>query len=417
MHISVAGYGTWGDVLPCMALGEALQRRGHEVRLVVTEDFDRWVRATDLDVRLLGVNKSDVMRDVSSQTRTWRIALALQRRIPPVLLRAGRDLVDVTQGTDVLVVNHWLMGMAGAIAQARSLGLIELAMQPRIPTAKMPIFSWPEPPEWFPLRGGYNRLSYRIAHWFRWWAYMRTANSLRAEAFGLRALTSQEYLDLHERTPTLVAASRHVVPRPDDWASHHQMTGYLFYDDQGWRPPSELQSFLAAGPVPVYIGFGSMHDEDPIETTATILRGLEAAEGERAVMYPGWAGIGQGDLPPDVYRLEYAPHHWLFPRVAAAVHHAGAGTTAAALRAGIPSVPVPHSGDQNFWARRLHDLGAGTELLRRPQLSADALGERIARAVADHDLRRSAGRLGDLIRAEQGAETAAAAVEEFLGQV
>ena len=414
MHISIVGYGTWGDVLPFMALANALQRRGHEVRLIVTEDFGPWVEGGELEVRLLGVNKSEVMRDVSSLTRTWRIAGALKKRIPPVLRRAGRDLIDVTRGTDVLIVNHWLMGVAGAIADARGPRLIELALQPRFPTSRMPIFSWPEIPEWFPLRGVYNRLTYRIAHWFRWWAYMRTANTLRAEVLDLSPLSSREYMDLHDSTPTLIAVSRHVVPRPDDWARHHRMTGYLFYEDPEWRPPRDLKAFLAEGPAPVYIGFGSMHDERPAGTTSAILGGLEAAGVERALIYPGWAEIGQGELPRGVYRLEYAPHHWLFPRVAAVVHHAGAGTTAAALRAGVPSVPVPHSGDQDFWARRVHKLGAATEPLPRARLSAEGLSERISRALADRELRRSAERLGDLIRAEQGAENAASTVEEII---
>lgn len=130
-----------------------------------------------------------------------------------------------------------------------------------------------------------------------------------------------------------------------------------------------------------------------------ILDALEYAH-QRAVLYKGRANLGQFDLPDTVYLLDYAPHSWLFPRMAAVVHHAGAGTSAAALRAGVPSVPIPHSGDQPFWARRLYQIGAGTKPLRRNRLSAVDLAERIMSAIRDFQLRSQAADLAARISGE-----------------
>jgi UDP:flavonoid glycosyltransferase YjiC (YdhE family) len=218
---------------------------------------------------------------------------------------------------------------------------------------------------------------------------------------------------MHARTPSITLVSRYVIPRPQDWDEHHRLTGFLFYDDNDWRPPSDLLDFIAAGKKPVFVGFGSMHDDQPLETTCLILEALERSN-QRAVLQRGWADLGQVDLPVNVYRLDYAPHSWLFPKMAAVVHHAGAGTSAAALRAGVPSVPIPHSGDQFFWARRLHQLGAGTQSLPRGQLKVVGLASRITNAIADSQLKRAAADLGDKIRTEDGIARTISAIAEVL---
>lgn len=413
MHISIVAYGTWGDVRPAIALGRALKAAGYGVRLIVTEDFARWVNHTGLDIHLLPVNKFAVMRQVSSQTNPLRVMLAVHREIAPALLQAGRDLLALAEDTDVFLVNEWLLAIAGGIAQVHPLRLVNLAQQPGIKTRAMPIATMPALPEWAPFRGIYNLLTYRWAHSLRWFSYVRQVNSLRETHLDLAPLSLDGYLDLLDRTPSITLVSPHVVPRPPDWPARHHLTGFLFYDDEDWRPPPELEGFIQAGEAPVYAGFGSMHARHPAKTTRLILDALQHAR-RRAVLYKGWAGLGQSDLPDTVYLLDYAPHSWLFPRMAAVVHHAGAGTSAAALRAGVPSVPVPHSGDQLFWARRLYQIGAGARPLPRDRLSALGLAERITDAVQDSQLRSQAAELGSRISAEDGAGRTVAAINAVL---
>lgn len=413
MHISIVAYGTWGDVRPSIALGLALKEAGYGVRLIVTEDFAGWVNDTGLDIHLLPVNNFKVLKQVSTKTNPLSVILALHREIAPALVRAGHDLMTVAGDTDLFLVNEWLLGIVSAIAEVHQLKLVNLATQPAIKTRAMPISTMPALPDRMPFREFYNMLSYDFAHYLRWFSYVRNLNSLRKTHLNLAALSPREYLDLLDRIPSITLISQHVIPHPEDWPDHHHLTGFLFYDDDDWRSPADLEEFIHSGETPVYVGFGSIHDHHPNETTGLILDALKYAN-HRAVLYKGWADLGQYDLPDSVYLLDYAPHRWLFPRMAAVVHHAGAGTSAAALRAGVPAVPIPHFGDQQFWARRLYQMGAGTTPLPRSRLNAVDLAERIARAVQDSQLRSRAADLGARISREDGAGRTVAAINDVL---
>jgi UDP:flavonoid glycosyltransferase YjiC (YdhE family) len=412
MHITVVAYGTWGDVYPGIALARALAEAGYRARLIVTRDFAEWVEPAGVDFHLLPIEEHRVTQGVSSRSNPLSAQLAIHRQVAPRLVEAGRDLLAATADTDVLLVNEWLLAAASGIAETRRLKLIHMGMQPRIKTRQMPICTMPPLPADWPLAGTYNALTYELALYVRWWTYLRAANALRASPLNLKPLSARSYRDLLLRTPSVTLVSPRVVPRPPDWPAHHHLAGYVFYDDESWRPPTELLDFLGEGEPPVYVGFGSVHDRRPESATRVILQGLEGSR-MRAVLHRGWGGLGEAELPDSVYRLEYAPHRWLFPQMAAVVHHAGAGTTAAALRAGVPSVPIPHSGDQPFWARRLHELGAATRPLARGRLEAGALAERISTAVGDARLPQRARELS----AEIAAETAANRITSVIGEI
>ncbi len=413
MHISILAYGTWGDVRPATALALGLKGAGYGVRLIVTKDFREWVRNTGLDIGVLSIDERQVMGQVSIETHPLRGALAVHARIYPALRQAAEELPALISGTDALLANEWMLGAASGIAEAHGVKLIHMAMQPIIPTGELAIPTMPEIPSWIPIVEEYNRLTFRASLRLRWWSHGSSANPSRRTQLKLRPLSGHDYLELLERTPSVTLVSQHVVPRPGDWGDHHRMAGFVFHDDPEWTPPAGLVDFIQAGPPPVYVGFGSMHDSRPAETTRKIVDALRLSE-QRAVLHSGWAGLGLEELPSSIYCLEYAPHGWLFPLMAAAVHHAGAGTSAAALRAGVPSVPVPHSGDQAFWARRLASMGVGAVPLPRHRLSAGVLANRIATAVNDPELRSRAAEYRRLIRQEDGLAKAISAVEDLL---
>jgi UDP:flavonoid glycosyltransferase YjiC (YdhE family) len=201
-----------------------------------------------------------------------------------------------------------------------------------------------------------------------------------------------------------------VVPRPPDWGEHIHITGYWYPEDETWGPPDELRRFIEAGPPPVFIGFGSMPVSQPERTTSLVLEALKRA-GQRAVLHTGWAGLG-GDLHDDVFQIEYAPYNWLFPRMAAVVHHGGSGTTASGLRAGVSTLIVPFLFDQSYWGRRVAALGAGPAPIPYKQLSVDRLAEGITRAVNDAAMRQRAASLGQKIRAEDGIAQARQIIED-----
>jgi UDP:flavonoid glycosyltransferase YjiC (YdhE family) len=202
------------------------------------------------------------------------------------------------------------------------------------------------------------------------------------------------------RHPTFHGFSTAVVPRPADWRPQLEVVGYWWpAHPPGWTPPAELTDFLAAGPPPVFIGFGSMGPGQGTRLSGPVLEAVRRAR-VRAVVQAGWAGLHVAS--DDVLTIGEAPHDWLFPRVAAVVHHCGAGTSAAGLRAGVPAVPVPVLADQPFWADRLHRLGAAAAPIPLPRLTADRLAAGLRDATTNPHRAARAQALGARLRAEDG---------------
>lgn len=203
---------------------------------------------------------------------------------------------------------------------------------------------------------------------------------------------------------TLYAYSPHVVPVPRDWGRDVLVSGYWFLDHDDWHPPEDLAAFLKAGEPPVYIGFGSMPGLDPVNTAATVIEAL-AKTGKRGVLATGGGAMEPQQIPPTIHVIREAPHDKLFPHVGATVHHGGAGTTAASLRAGKPMTICPFLGDQPFWARRMCDLGVAPRPLDRKRLSVETLAAAIV--AMDHPpMRERAATLGAAIRQEHGVTAA-----------
>jgi sterol 3beta-glucosyltransferase len=193
-----------------------------------------------------------------------------------------------------------------------------------------------------------------------------------------------------------------VVPKPPDWSEHAHVTGYWFLDHpQEWQPPADLVGFLESGPPPLYVGVGGITSRDPEKASRIVLDALRQS-GQRGVIATGWGGLSRSDLPGEVFVTEAVPHDWLFPRMSAVVHHGGAGTTGAGLRAGVPSILVPVANDQPFWGRRVKALGAGPDPIPRKRLTADRLAHAMRVAVMDESIRKGAAELGQRLRAEDG---------------
>ena len=161
------------------------------------------------------------------------------------------------------------------------------------------------------------------------------------------------------KVPYTYLFSPGLVPKPADWGPEINVAGFVYLDlADTFQPPASLVKFLDAGPPPVYIGFGSIVVDDPNKFTALIFEAVKKA-GVRALVSKGWGGLGDDVVPENVYMLENTPHDWLFSRVSAVIHHGGAGTTAAGLRAGKPTIIVPFFGDQPFWGDMVANAGAG----------------------------------------------------------
>jgi len=207
--------------------------------------------------------------------------------------------------------------------------------------------------------------------------------------------------------------SEHVVPRPADWNEHVHVTGYWFPKDRPSQPPQDLQEFIEAGTPPIFIGFGSMSLKNPQKATEIILEALQQS-GQRGILHMGWGGLGNQDLPNYVFKINYAPYGWLFPRMALVIHHGGSGTTSFVLRAGIPSCVVPFVFDQLFWGNRVAELGVGPNPIPYKSLSVERLTDAILLGTSDPLMRQRAFELGRKIQAENGIENSVQLIEQIL---
>lgn len=187
-----------------------------------------------------------------------------------------------------------------------------------------------------------------------------------------------------------------MLPKPDDWGAHVHVTGYWFLPPQEWQPPEARSRLLAAGPAPVYIGFGSIADPNPTKLMRTVLEAIQHAK-VRAIAASGWSELQANDPPDNVLLIDSAPHDWLFARVAAAGHHGGAGTVAASLRAGLPTLVIPFLADQPGWGQRVHALGAGPPPIPVARLSAIHLARAMRQALNDETMRQLAQGIGTAI--------------------
>jgi sterol 3beta-glucosyltransferase len=192
-------------------------------------------------------------------------------------------------------------------------------------------------------------------------------------------------------------------------------TGFWFLDEEAnWQPSKELLAFLDGGAPPIYVGFGSIGNPAEAERTTHLIIDALKRSGQRGLLATGWNGLSKLEqLPKNIFILESAPHAWLFPRMAAVVHHGGAGTTAAGLRAGVPNIIIPHGNDQFAWGRRVFEMGVGPRPIPRKKITVEKLSNAIESALTPQ-VREAAMRLGQNIQTERGAESAAAIIMSAL---
>ena len=402
MRVLIVTSGSTGDVTPYTGLGKRLQEAGHEVTLATHEPFRETV---ELPFLPLPGDLRQVLPQARGQDGTGsgtgpRALLRLMRIARPLIADLGAGIVAAVEQSraEAVLLSTVVAPLGYQVAEAAGIPWAGVFPQPVFPTGDFgPV-----------LLGGRhfgrvgNRLAGRIAQNSAQPLYAGPVNDLR-RSLGLpkRSMAALQRDQLH-RFPTFHGFSPSVVPRPSDWPQSQRVAGYWWPAlPPDWTPPAEVEAFLAAGPPPVFVGFGSMAAGRGERLAAPVLTAIRAA-GVRAVVQAGWSGlrVGAGD---DVLSVDTLPHEWLFPRMAAVVHHCGAGTTAAGLRAGVPAVAVPVLADQPFWARRLHALGVSPRPLPLPKLTADRLAQAIRAATGDARLRENAAAVAAKLAAEDGA--------------
>jgi sterol 3beta-glucosyltransferase len=416
MRIAIIASGSRGDVEPYVALGKGLQAAGHVVRLVTHQNFEGLVTSHGVEFWPVEGSVQDVAESMAALIESGNF-LAILSRMSKEAQAGALALTSASlaacQGMDLIVAGIGGVFVGIAIAEKLGLPLLQAYYIPFTPTSAYPAFVVPKPPSW--LGTLLNRPSYQVARQMMWQAFRSADKAARREVLDLPAATffgpfSSKCV---RGQPILYGYSPSVIPAPPDWGADIHVTGYWFLDPaEDWTPDQSLADFLAAGPPPVYVGFGSMSSRNPEETANLILDAL-ARTGQRGIIHTGWGGLRRADLPDSVLMVDGVPFSWLFPRVAAVVHHGGAGTTSAGLRAGVPSVVIPFFGDQPYWGQRIADLGVGPAPIPRKKLTADRLAQAIQTAVTDQAMRQRAADLGAKIRSEDGIARAVAVVEQM----
>lgn len=408
MRVAILTVGSRGDVQPLVAFGAGLRDAGHAVTVCTHPPFADLVTSQGLAFAPLAEGalsrgeQTEAGRRWAERGSRWQPTwVGLVRDARSVAEERLRDALAGTEGAGAIVATNLTQLLGWQVAARRGVPLVRALLN--------------APDYWMASRGSPRAAA--VVRQLAWLASRRWLRRVRERAGGWGPLPWREPIGALDAAGGLVLYpfSPSVFPPPPGWGPSAVVTGYWFLDAPADpEPPERLRAFLDAGPPPVAIGFGTQIDPDPAATTTLMVDALRRA-GRRGVLLrraDAMAGVGLGD---DAIAVERVGHHWLYARCAAAVHHGAAGTTAAALRAGLPMAIVPHNADQFSWARRMTRLGVASEPIPRRRLTAEALAAAIA-ATADPARRDRAAALAARIDAEDGVARGVAAFSEHVAR-
>ncbi|MDD3336850.1 MAG: glycosyltransferase, partial [Eubacteriales bacterium] len=370
MRITMICIGSTGDVRPYIVLGRELKRRGHQVTITAFSDFQQAVEKENMafhpisgDVRAFMAN---IMKPgVNGVTYLKQISNSLKSILDPFL----EDLVDACDQAECVIATFFGQ-VIRSIAEMKRVPFIQTQYFMMDRNSQTPVASAPGQH----VGKAWNAASYQLAYLLISTMEKYYLGDWRKE-HGLppRKLEGTPSYETNGHTiPVLYAMSPLVVPRPTTWDANIHMTGYWLDDTlSDFTPDEKLSRFLDEGEKPIYIGFGSMVSGDMGETLHIVLEAVKRS-GVRAILSTGWGNV---DVPetPNVFVAGFVPHDWLFSKVSAVIHHGGAGTLAAGIVAGLPTLVIPFGGDQPFWGERVRALGIGPKPIPREKLTVRKL--------------------------------------------
>uniref|UniRef100_A0A803KMW5 sterol 3beta-glucosyltransferase n=1 Tax=Chenopodium quinoa TaxID=63459 RepID=A0A803KMW5_CHEQI len=414
--------GTRGDVQPFVAIGKRLQEYGHRVRLATHRNFKEFVLASGLEFYPLGgdpkVLAGYMVKNkgfLPSEPSEIPIQRNQMRDIIFSLLPACKEPDPVSHvpfTVDAIIANPPAYGHTH-VAEALKVPIHIFFTMPWTPTSE-----FPHPLSRVKQSVAY-RLSYQVVDALIWLGIRDMINEFRKKKLKLRPVTYlKPSYSAPPDTPYGYIWSPHLVPKPKDWGPKIDVVGFCFLDlASNYKPPEDLVEWLEKGQKPIYIGFGSLPVQEPEKMTNIIVRALELT-GQRGIINKGWGGLGNLAEPKDfVYLLDNVPHDWLFLQCAAVimflsnldiffssqmeVHHGGAGTTAAGLKAACPTTIVPFFGDQPFWGEQVHAKGVGPPPVPIEEFSLEKLVSAI-RFMQDPMVKQRAVELAKAMENEDG---------------
>ena len=409
MRITMLTIGSTGDVRPYILLGRELASRGHHITIATFSVFQEMVEEAGFRFHALSGDAEELMAAIMSpSSSSFSYLPRLEKSLRSVVPQLIQDMSDSCSTAEAMICNFF-GSVYYSIAEKYQIPCIQTHYFPMDPTGNQPISSVRHQH----MGAFLNESSYRLGYFListvekRYLSAWRSENGLSAR----RILTHPDYRVGTHPVPVIYAVSPLLMPRPKDWDAHIRLSGFWFDESPvTWEPPQDLTDFLSRDPEPpIYIGFGSMTGRGMNQLMTIVLRAVHAAR-VRAVVNLGWSGT-RFSSTRNVYFGSYFPHDWLFPRMKAVVHHGGAGTTAAGLRYGKPSLIIPFAGDQSFWADRVWKTGCGPKPIPRDRLTV----ERLTRALLDLKNQpryaHNAQRIMQGLAQEHGVQTAADQIE------
>jgi UDP:flavonoid glycosyltransferase YjiC (YdhE family) len=414
MRIAVLTNGTRGDIQPYLSLGEELASRGHSVVLTVNKNLAAWAARSGLEIVSTEPDIEALFRPEDTRRAVARGDTLSVIKILVASIRASRReliraCIHATQGADLIISTVLTAYLATAIAESSGIPHAVATTMPLQPTRQWTNLGWP-------IRdfgvATLNRLSHSLVIDMGW----RLARDDLREARAMLGLSTLKRRPRWEELPSLQLYSPSLCARPADWDAKHEITGACglpraLRQRLGEGSVSEaFKTWLDAGDAPVFFGFGSMPIRDPSVLLHAIAE-VTRTRGLRALIGAGWSEYSGRDLPPHVFVAPVFDYDAVFARCRAAVHHGGSGTTAASLRAGLPTFVTSMISDQAFWGWRVQQLGVGTTLPFQ-KLNRRRLGRALDVLLSEPTQRR-ARELGAKLRAERGAQCAADVVERW----
>ncbi len=410
MKIAIAAWGTTGDVYPVLALAERLLKKEHQVRVCAPSIYKDKVLEIGADYYEAGV-----AFELAEFHQNMDTVIAMRDPIAPLLLiakegilRSGekwyRDCLEAMKGYD-LVICHSIDIPTQEAAIRNGLPWLTVTYCPGfIKTPDNPPYPFPNWSRTF------NAIVWKLVRLRLKHAVDPLFNQFII-SIGGKPRASMASDEMYSPHLNLIAASPTICP-PANLSPNHKYTGIWHLAQPDYTPSSQLTDFLADGPPPLVITFGSMGGSDGHETTEILIDAVKMTN-QRAVIQAGWGLLGTKGTEKDIYCTEYVPHRWLFPKASCVVHHGGAGTTASVCYAKVPSVVVPHIADQLYWGKRLFDLGAAPKSLHRRKLTAEHLAKRIEQVLGTPTMAERAKTIGTQMESEDGLTTAVDLIESF----
>lgn len=404
MKIILATSGSRGDVQPMLALALALQTAGHEVLLLAPPENADWVEGYSCPFRPFGTN-FEAFLDEMKDAHTFKAAIIFLRFMRRELEIQFSQLPAIIQKADLILAAS-LCVAAPTFAELRGIPYRFIAFCPQL----LPSRYHPTP----------TIRNHNLPLWLNrhtWWLDRKADGFLiksiinkKRDRMGLKPIHST--IDHLLGNPVMVASDQVLSPVPMDVGQDTTQTGY-FHLHQTDKLIPDLETFLASGSSPVYVGFGSMPKQDLRGIIRLVMEAGRSA-GRRLIIS---IGKDANRLPTseDCFFADKTPHKRLFPRVSVVVHHGGSGTTATAARAGVPQIIIPHILDQYYWGDRIHRAGLGPRPIRRSHLTAKRLAEAISESLSNDAFRRRAKQVAGIIQGQDSIGHAVRLIESEFG--